>query len=144
MTYSIKHLFHIDAPKQKVFEAISTIDGLANWWTAQTSGSTDVNGIIQFRFGEVGPDMKVTKTLSNESTTWECVASPHGWVGHTFTILLDENDGKTRVRFSHDGWATQDDFYAICSFSWGRYMESLRQYCQTGKGEAFGSAGYRK
>ena len=62
-------------------------------------------------------------------------------VGHTFTFMLDENDNKTRVRFSHSGWTEEDDFYAICTFTWGRYMESLRQYCQTGKGGAFGAEG---
>ncbi len=145
MTYSIKHLFHITASKQKVFEAISTINGLSNWWTTQTAGTTDLGGIIEFRFANMGgPDMKVTEVNPNESISWECVASPHGWVGHTFTIKLDDNDGKTRVRFSHNGFTEQDDGYAICSFSWGRYMESLRQFCQTGKGEAFGSDGYRK
>lgn len=55
MTFSIKHLFHINAPKQKVFEAISTIDGLAGWWTVQTSGSSIKDGIIQFRFMDAGP-----------------------------------------------------------------------------------------
>jgi uncharacterized protein YndB with AHSA1/START domain len=140
MNYSIKHLFHINASKQKVFEAVSTINGLSNWWSVNTTGSDAVNGIIQFRFGEMGgPDMKVTESKSPEKLSWECVASPHGWVGHTFTFALDDNDGKTRVRFSHDGWTEQDDFYAICSFTWGRYMESLRQYCQAGKGEPFGS-----
>ena len=144
MTHSIKHLFHINAKRGDVFKAISTIEGLSAWWTTQTSGKSEKGGIIQFRFGEVGPDMKVTEIKLNEGVKWECVASPHGWVGHTFSITLDENEGKTRVRFSHDGWNEQDDFYAICSFSWGRYMESLRQLCQSGKGESFGSAGYRQ
>lgn len=143
MTHSIKHLFHINALRGDVFNAISTIGGLSNWWTKATSGSASKGGVIQFRFGDVGPDMKVKEMQPNESIAWECVASPHGWVGHTLTIRLDENEGKTRVRFSHDGWAVQDDFYAICNFTWGRYMESLRQFCQTGKGEAFGSEGYR-
>jgi len=70
---------------------------------------------------------------------WECVASPHGWLGHHFHFSLDENEGKTRVRFSHEGWTEEDDLYAICTFSWGRFMESLRQYCQAGKGEPFGN-----
>jgi uncharacterized protein YndB with AHSA1/START domain len=145
MTHSIKHLFHINASREKVFEAISTINGLSNWWTTKTSGNAAVGGTIQFRFGEMGgPDMKVTGLKQNDKVSWECVASPHGWVGNTFSISLDENEGKTRVRFSHDGWEKQDDFYAGCCFSWGRYMESLRQYCQTGTGQAFGSEGYRK
>ena len=103
-----------------------------------------MDGIIQFRFGEGGPDMKVKELKPNASVTWECVAGPEDWLGNIFTFNLDENEGKTRVRFEQAGWKETDDFYASCSFSWGRYMESLRQYCQKGKGEAFGSEGYRK
>jgi uncharacterized protein YndB with AHSA1/START domain len=141
---SIKNLFHIDAPRGKVYKAISTIEGLTNWWTTQTSGESKVDGIIQFRFGEGGPDMKVKELKTDEAVTWECVAGPADWLGNSFTFNLDENDGKTRVRFEQAGWKEANDFYAACSFTWGRYMESLRQYCQKGKGEAFGSDNYRK
>jgi uncharacterized protein YndB with AHSA1/START domain len=142
--YAIKHLFHITASIEKVFEAISTINGLSNWWTIETSGKHTLGDIIQFRFAcNGGPDMKVIELTSHTKVVWECIESNHGWRGHIFTFLLDENVDKTRVRFTHDGWGEQDDFYAICSFAWGRYMESLRQYCQTGKGEAFGSEGYK-
>ena len=144
MTYAIKHLFHINASLEKVFEAISTINGMTNWWTTKITGNSELGGVIHFRFPESGPDMKVIERKVNEKISWECVESPFGWVGNTFTFALDENEGKTRVRFSHDGWNEQDDFYAACCFSWGRYLESLRQYCQTGNGEAFGSEGYRK
>ncbi len=142
---SIKNLFHINSPKEKVYKAISTIDGLSNWWTTQTTGEDKVDGIIQFRFGDFGgADMKVTDMKPNESISWECVGGPDDWIGTTFTFKLDENDGKTRVRFEQAGWKEANDYYASCAFSWGRYMESLRQYCQTGNGEAFGSEGYRK
>ncbi len=144
MTYSIKHLFHIAAPQAKVYEAISGKDGLSNWWTSQVSGQPEIGGILQFRFGGGGPDMKVTGAQANDSLSWECTSGPEGWIGNQISFQLDENDGKTRVRFSHDGWKQQDDFYANSCFSWGRYMESLRQYCQTGQGQGFGTEGYRK
>lgn len=144
MKYSIKQLYHIDAPMSKVFENLSTIKGLAGWWTTQTNGDASLGGEIKFQFGpHGGPTMEVVEMEPSEKVIWECVESPHGWLGHTFIFSLDENEGKTRVRFSHNGWEEQDDFYAICSFSWGRYMESLRQLCQTGNGEAFGSDRYR-
>jgi uncharacterized protein YndB with AHSA1/START domain len=144
MTYSIKHLFHIDASRQHVFKAITTIEGLSNWWTVQTQGSSGLGEHIQFDFGDyTGPQMKVTELIANEKVVWECVANNDGWLGHTFVFSLDENEGKTRIRFSQNGWPEQGDFYASCCFSWGRYMESLRQYCQSGRGEAYGSEGYR-
>ena len=143
MSYSIKHLFHISVPTAQVFNAITTVEGLSNWWTTQTTGDTNLNGEIQFDFGDFkGPKMKVIEIIPNKKIVWECIESD-GWLGNTFTFLLDENEEKTRVRFSHDGWREQDDFYASCCFSWGRYLASLRQYCQTGNGEAFGSPGYR-
>jgi uncharacterized protein YndB with AHSA1/START domain len=145
MNHSINHLFHIDSPQGDVFKALTTIDGLSKWWTQETSGKTSKGEIIKFRFGSHGgPDMKVSDIIPNESVTWECIDSPHGWVGHTLTFKLDRNDNKTRIRFTHDGWKDADDFYASCTFTWGRYMESLRQLCQTGKGEGFGNIDYRK
>ena len=144
MSYSIQHLLHIAAPKNEVYQALSTIHGLKNWWTVQTQGNENLDGEIQFDFGEFsGPKMKVTTLIVGEQVQWECVADNHGWLGNTFTFTLDEKEGKTRIRFSHDGWAEQGNFYASCNFTWGRYLESLRQYCQTGKGAAFGSEGYQ-
>jgi uncharacterized protein YndB with AHSA1/START domain len=142
---SIKNLFHIASPKEKVYNAISTIDGLSNWWTTQTSGESKDGEVIHFRFGDLGrADMKVTGLQPNELVSWECVGGPDDWIGNAFTFKLDDNDGKTRVRFEHAGWKEAGDHYASCAFSWGRYMESLRQYCQTGTGEAFGSETYKK
>ena len=140
----IKHLLHINADTEKVFQAISTLDGLSNWWTTQTSGDSKLNGTIEFRFGDMGPDMKVVLIVPNQTLVWECVGGADDWIGHQFRFDLDSNEGKTRVRFQQSIWLETGDFYASCNFSWGRYLESLRQYCQTGKGEAFGSEGYRK
>jgi len=140
----IKHLLHISTPRQKVYEAISTIDGLKNWWTLQTTGESKPGGDIDFRFGNYGgPTMKVTALKPGESVQWECTKGFDDWVGTNLSFTLDENEGKTRVRFNHNGWREANDFFAGCSFSWGRYMESLRQLCETGKGAPFGSDNYR-
>lgn len=69
---------------------------------------------------------------------------PDHWIGTILNFKLDDNDGKTRVRFEHTNWKKADAFYAGCSFPGGDIMESLRQFCQTGKSEAFGSEGYRR
>jgi uncharacterized protein YndB with AHSA1/START domain len=143
MSYAIKHLFHIEATKEKIYEAIASVNGLANWWTIAVNGSTEVGGKLHFDFGSFkGPTMEVTELKPNALVAWECVDSEHGWVGNTFRFILDENEGKTRLRFEHNGWEEQGDFYAACNYSWGRYLESLRRYCQSGKGKPFGSSEY--
>jgi uncharacterized protein YndB with AHSA1/START domain len=141
---AIKQLLHINAPQQKVYDAISTINGLQNWWTVQTAGKDVVGETISFRFGEMGPDFKVIELIPGQKVTWQCIGGISDWQGTTLNFELDQNDGKTRIRFEHKDWKQDGDFYASCAFTWGRYLESLRQYCQTGKGESFGSQGYRK
>ncbi len=145
MKYSIQHQFHIAANKNTVYDALTTINGLRNWWTILTDGDPKINGELQFNFGDyIGPKMKVTALVPNESVEWVCVDSKHGWQNHTFSFKLDIAEGKTAISFIHNGWDEQGEFYAHCNFSWGRYLESLRQYCQTGNGESHGSQGYRK
>ena len=139
---SIKQIFHIQASKSEVFRAISNVEGLSHWWTAQTTGDATVGGVLQFRFNSPGCDMKVLATEENDHITWQCVAGFADWIGTTITITLEDRDGRTMVRFEHSGWATDNDFFGACSFSWGRYLSSLRRYCETGIGEAFGSENY--
>ena len=145
MAYSIKHVFHINAVQENIFKALSSVEGLKNWWTVKTEGNTDLLGELQFDFGDfIGPKMRITALTKNDFVEWTCVESKQGWLGHKFTFRLHPNKGKTRIQFEHAGWSAQDQFFGECSFSWGRYLESLRQYCQTGQGEAHGAVGYRK
>jgi uncharacterized protein YndB with AHSA1/START domain len=136
----IKNLFHINAPVKKVYNAIATINGLRNWWTAETTGNENIGGTLQFRFGNYGgPDMVVKELKPNKLVQWNCVDGMEDWKGTELSFILDSNEGKTRVRFAHANWKNDGDFFAACSFTWGQYMESLRQYCETGKGKPFGS-----
>jgi uncharacterized protein YndB with AHSA1/START domain len=134
----IRHLFHISVPRTKVYEAVSSIDGLSKWWTKQTTGSSDVGGNMEFRFGPVFFNaFKVLEAKSSSHVKWECTDGPPDWIGTHVTFTLDENEGKTRVRFSHDGFKEVNDFFGQCNFSWGRYMESLRNLCEKGQGSPF-------
>ena len=135
---TIQHLFHIEAPPAIVYKALATVKGLSEWWTRDTFGAAEVGSILEFKFGEVFLNkMRVVEMEPEQSVTWECVSGPADWVGTRITFELEKVDAKTRLRFSHSNWREQNDFFAQCNFSWGRYLESLRQYCQTGYGFPF-------
>ena len=135
----IQHLFHIDASTAKVFEAISTVKGLQCWWTHQTEGDAQPGGVLIFRFGEYGGmDFQVESVEPDQKLSWVCVDGPTDWIGTRVDFYLDTNENKTRVKFSHSLWREQNDFMAQCNFSWGRYLSSLRDYCETGTGKPFG------
>jgi uncharacterized protein YndB with AHSA1/START domain len=109
---AIKHLFHISAPREKVYKALSTIDGLSNWWTKETTGESTLGETIAFQFGSYGVNkMKVKELKENDSVVWECVESAPEWIGTVLSFKLDDNDGKTRIRFTQDNWKEASDFY---------------------------------
>lgn len=143
MSHTIHHLLHINAPIDKVFTALSSIEELKLWYTTEVQGSSKLNEIIEFKFGGVDFHTKVIELVANEKIVMECVATSLPLVGQKVTYELDQNDEKTRVRFSQDGFDELDDFYANMNFSASKYLESLRQFCQNGNSEAFGSKGYR-
>src|SRR5947199_641259 len=101
---AIKLLLHINSPEEKVYEAISSIKGIKNWWTVDTSGNDKPGGVLQFRFGNQGPDFKVIELKPTSSVTWECVNGPSDWLGTQLIFQADQMEGKTRLRFQHIHW----------------------------------------
>jgi len=136
---------HINSPKEKVFKALTNSNELSKWYTTVVKGEFKLNEIINFEFVNFAEfKFKVIALTQNESVHLKVVESTFdNLLGHIMKYDLDENNGKTRVRFTHDGFEEMDDFYANMNYSSAKYLESLRQYCQTGKGEAFGSSSYR-
>ncbi len=75
---------------------------------------------------------------SDSSISWKCVGhtSP-AWLNTVMSFSLDRNENKTRVRFSHSNWNKENDAYASTTFGWHKYLVSLRDLCETGKGNPF-------
>jgi uncharacterized protein YndB with AHSA1/START domain len=38
------------ASPEKVYDALTTVEGLAGWWTDDTKGNPEVGGVLEFRF----------------------------------------------------------------------------------------------
>jgi len=71
----ILHRIGVLAPLDDTYNALATRDGLAGWWTRDTRGDSSVGGVLEFRFGAGGFDMKVIEFEPGEfmhhcSTKW--------------------------------------------------------------------------
>ena len=118
----------------KVYEALKTVDGLAGWWTDDTTGRADVGGVIEFRFPQGGFDMEVTETLPSEYVSWKVIDGPPEWVGTTIDWQLRQDDDYTIVLFKHAGWKEPVEFMHHCSTKWGSYLMSLKSLVESGEG----------
>lgn len=139
----IHHMFEIRAPREMVFNALTTTEGLSGWWTTGAKAEEAVVGAnLVFTFGgPFNPHMRITELDPPARVGWEGVGGHAPW-GSTTTIRfdLDAMSGGTMVRFWHQvGGELGDDAIATATFNWGYYLDSLRLLCETGRGKPFQS-----
>jgi uncharacterized protein YndB with AHSA1/START domain len=133
----ILHKLSIGAPREKVFQALATREGLAGWWTSTTEGDSVPGQTLTFRFGEHVVQMRVDELKAGSRVVWECTKSTPEWVGTRLAFDLSEDNGRTTVLFGHRQWAQASEFFAHCSTKWATFLFSLREYAETGKGRPF-------
>jgi uncharacterized protein YndB with AHSA1/START domain len=136
----IIHRIGIKSSPDQVYKALSTINGLANWWTEETEGEDQTGGKIQFTFRSQAGEVKGIMIMQVEQlepgtlVRWRCVDGPPEWIGTIVTFDLSEQDGQTIILFGHRNWAEAVEFMAHCSMKWVVFLLSLREYVETGKG----------
>jgi len=119
---------------EKVYDALTTLEGLAGWWTDDTSGSAEVGGVIEFRFPPGGFDMSVLELRPGKRVLWEVVGGPEEWVGTTVEWDLRQDGDYTIVMFRHLGWKEPVEFMHHCSTKWATYLMSMKALVETGTG----------
>jgi len=135
---NIRHHYTIEGSADRIYKAITEEEGLQNWWTAGTTAKPEVGFVNTFRFGEeFFNKMKVTNLEENKRVEWECVDGPEDWIGTNVWFDLEQRPDDVIVRFGHDNWKNDDDFFAMCNFHWARYMNSIKSYCESGTGNPF-------
>ena len=137
----IIHRIGIKSPISNVCEAVSTVDGVAGWWTKETTGTSGPGGSMKTRFSsstdaELGKmEFELLTLTTDKEVRWRFTAGPDEWIGTDVTFTLSEADGMTVVLFGHRNWREAVEFTAHCSMKWATFLLSLRQLLETGKGQ---------
>jgi uncharacterized protein YndB with AHSA1/START domain len=137
----IIHRIGIRAPIGDVYNAIASADGVAGWWSRETSGEAAVGRRITVAFRDPGVseakgvmDLEVTKLNPAKEVHWRVSAGPQEWIDTDVTFSLSQQDGVTVVLFGHRNWREAVEFTAHCSMKWATFLLSLRDYVETGAG----------
>lgn len=135
ITKSIYHRLLIEAPVEKVYEALTTEKGLAGWWTPGTKAKPVEGSIARFAF-EPGyfKEMRIEELKPYSRVKWTCIKGFEDWIGTTLTFELEPHRKGTVLLFHHDGWKEYTPEFASCTHDWGLFFRSLKFLCETGKG----------
>ena len=133
----IVHKIQISKPKEDVYSAVATVDGLKGWWTTNVDGESKEGSNLTFKFPEEGPGFEVMELYEPEFVKWRCVDGPDDWKDTFVTFELEEKDGGTELLFGHSAWEDQNDFFAHCNTKWATFMLSLKSFCEKSAGSPF-------
>jgi uncharacterized protein YndB with AHSA1/START domain len=148
---SIRHQVLINAPVAKVYEAISTADGIGTWWDKQTATQTDRGLVLEHN---PGPEhgvvkLRVVELVPNKRVEWECISthpksSPaSAWTGTHFIFEPVERDNvvssgskpnqvrATTLDFCQAGYDEQSEFFESNNFAWGQVLQNLKQVVES-------------
>ena len=136
----ITHRIGIKAPAEKLFQALSTIDGLSHWWTDTVEGKAETGHTIQFSFMNEGRligqmVMEVLELNPERTVRWVCIDGPEEWKGTEIRFDFHQQDDQTILIFGQYNWQEASEFSAHCSMKWAVFLLSLRDYVETGKGK---------
>lgn len=138
---SIIHRIGMKAPIEKVYAALSTAEGIAAWWTKETSGNSQVGESLEMKFrtpeGTVmgGFEMQVVALDKNKSVQWKVKQGPPDWIGTDLHFNLKKEGDFVILQFAHKNWQESTESMAHCSMKWATFLLSLRELVETGKGK---------
>jgi len=132
---SIWHRLTIKASPETVYQALTTQQGLAGWWTPDTTAAPETGSIARFAFGpDYYKEMKVTALEPSKQVQWLCITGFEEWIGTTITFDIESHEQGAVLTFHHDGWKAYSRGFAVCSYDWAMFLRSLKILCETGKG----------
>lgn len=154
---AIHHAVLIGASAAKVYDAITRQEGLRAWWAPGTIARPEQGSVAHFPFGPVYfKEMRIVLLKPQEQVCWICTAGAGEWIGTYifFTLytgdqrmLLDkypeiggqvaqpeDSGAATLLIFRHEEWKMFSLMFAECSYTWAQFLRSLKQYCETVRG----------
>jgi hypothetical protein len=135
----------VHASPGALFDALTTVTGLAAWWNPAT-GSGEAGGELEFLMNAPEPlVIRVDEATAPTSVRWTVISCPFlsDWEGTqpTFTITAVDDD-TSELSFRHRGLNNELECIDMCTNSWNHYIgTSLRDYVEGRGGSPIGSSG---
>jgi uncharacterized protein YndB with AHSA1/START domain len=129
----------VDQSPNEVFEAIIEPQ---NWWSGDFEGHTkNVNDEFSYRYADMHySKQRVVESIPGEKVVWlvtesqlNFIEDKEEWTGTKIIFEISEKDGKTELKFTHEGIKPEVECYDACSTAWGQLIQqSLFTYISTG------------
>jgi len=143
MAASIALAVSVNAPPDRITDALSTAEGLASFWTTDSRAEPRPGSFACFGFGGVQLQMRVDQLTTGHGVAWTCRSDfpmpPGRWADTTVTWDLTATEaGGVDVLLQHDNWSADiaQAELAGTAYTWARVLTALKGYAETGTPQA--------
>jgi len=129
----------LDRSPLEVFAAVNRV---ADWWSGDVQGVTNrVGGTFTYEVAGVHhSEQTVTELVPGSRVVWHVsdadltfVQDRREWKGTDIVFEITEEDGRTRLAFTHRGLVPAFECHGACSNAWNLLVGgNLRNLIQTG------------
>lgn len=130
----------VNAPAEETIKRISQIN---HWWKKDFSGKAEkLNDTFTVPFGEPSfVDFVVSQFEPGKKLAWrvtDCYLpwfnDKKEWNNTEVVFDLSEQNGKTKIDFTHVGLVPQIECYEVCEKGWDGHIKALETFVNEGKG----------
>ncbi|MCB1153866.1 SRPBCC domain-containing protein [bacterium] len=137
----------VDAPRERVFEALTTHRGLKRWFTDHCEVNPGIGGESRFHFDGGYYVLRLDAQDAPVGVRWMCVdqtaPAPGGgngvddWIGTALDFaLVSFSEKQTEIRFTHENLNSRTPNFNAYAARWVRLLgTSLRRYVESGQGD---------
>jgi uncharacterized protein YndB with AHSA1/START domain len=126
--------FPVDARPHRVFEAVSTPDGLNNWWTLTSTGKPIEGTDYELNFGPHHHWQAIVAcSVPDSEFELQMTKADDDWTGSYVGFRLELRDKKTWIRFRHSNWPEINEHFRVSCHCWAMYLRILRRYLEYGE-----------
>jgi len=131
----IRHRVGIAASPRRVYETLTTVEGLSGWWTRDADGDPHPGGTLRFFFGgsEPGAVMEVVELAPPHRVGWRCTNGVHEWVTTNITFELQPAPDETVLLFTHADWREPVEFMHHGSTKWAYFLLGPKAWLEGGE-----------
>jgi len=117
----------VNAPADRITDALSTSEGLASFWTTDSHAEPHTGSVARFGFG--GPELQMRIDRLDDFPM-----PPGHWAETTVTWDLTQSGDGAEVLLQHGNWPApiEQAELAATAYTWALILTALKGYAETG------------
>ena len=128
----------VNAPADRITDALSASEGLASFWATDSDAEPRTGSIARFGFGGPELQMRIDQLDPGRRIAWTCLNDfpmpPGHWAGTTVTWDLTQSGDGAEVLLQHGNWPAtiEQAELAATAYTWALVLTALKGYAETG------------